>query len=344
MIRHFASRVDVLRNNVKLTELVFSSAPSIYASASAELKMSFSGKFRYNPLVDYLNDEIQPVVILDGIEHKLGIFRFSTISSDYDEYGCQWDTIEAYDRGLKLKQAKVEDMLHFDAGEKYTNIITQLLIDAGITNIIQTDSTATLPVDREDWEIGTEYITIINQLLSEINYNSIWFNADGNAILQPYAAPTAENIQHIYDATTPLSVIKRDCGVEFDIYDKPNVFIAIVSNPDFDQPLIAKAENNNPESALSIIRRGLRIPEKINVDNIASAEELQAYVDMVCNKSMLASQEVDFSTAIMPGHGIGDIIAINHPDISGIFEETAWQIVLQAGRYMTHKAKKVVII
>jgi hypothetical protein len=44
----------------------------------------------------------------------------------------------------------------------------------------------------------------------------------------------------------------------------------------------------------------------------------------------------------MPGHGIGDTVALNHPEAQGICEETAWYITLGAGEYMTHELRKVI--
>jgi hypothetical protein len=344
MLRTFSSRFDILRNGVKYSEIYpIVSAPNIYANKSAEIKMSLSGRFKHNSLVDYLTDEIRPIVIIDGAEHPCGVFCAGSVNAVNDEYGAS-DNIEAYDRCYILKSTKTESILHLAAGTNYITAIGSLLTAAGIVLAISTPTSYTLTTDREDWDIGTDYLTIINALLSEINYNDIWFNADGYAIMEPYTKPDVNSIDHHFDTSnssivTPLA---RDVSVETDIFDKPNVLIAVCSNADLSAPLVATAENNNPISALSIIRRGRRIAEIKKVDNIASQAALQDYANRVCFESMLSSEVVTVKTPIEPGHGIGDIVALNHPQIQGICEETAWRMNIKAGEYMTHELKKVI--
>lgn len=342
MTRTFAARVDVIRNGAKLTELYFSDAPAIYADSTAEIKTSLKGIFKYNPLVDYFKDELVPVITVDGTDHKYGVYRVGTLSKRYTIAGIEYNNIESYDRCFLLDQMKTETVLHLASGTNYIAAVEQLLAGAGITQIISIPTTATLSTDREDWDVGTKYITIVNQLLSEINYNSVWFNADGYAMLQPYIAPSASHIDHIYDGTTELSVLAPECESETDIFDKPNVFVAIVSNADLDEPMIATAENNNPLSTLSTVTRGMRVTQTYKVDNIASQAELQTYINNVRDKSVTGTETVSIRTAIMPGHGIGDVIALNHPKAQGVYKESAWYVTLAAGQMMTHKMKKVV--
>jgi len=341
MTRTFAARVDVIRNGAKLTELSFSDAPSLYADSTAEIKTSLKGTFKDNPLLDVFKDELVPVVILDGIEFKYGVYRIGTCSERYDTAGVKYLAIESYDRGFLLTQYKTESVLHIAAGTNYISAVESLLAEAGISLVISMPTAATLQTDREDWDVGTKHIEIVNQLLSEINYDNVWFNSDGYAVLNPYVAPSADRINHTYDGTTELSVLVRECDSETDIFDKPNVFIAVVSNADLDEPMIAKAENNNPLSVLSTVSRGMRVPQVHKVDNIASQTELQACIDNIRDQSMSGTETATIKTAIMPGHGIGDVIALNHPNIQGIFKESSWYIIMAAGQMMTHKIKRV---
>lgn len=343
MIRTFAARVDVLRNGAKLTELAFADAPTIYADNSAKIKTSIKGEFQFNPLVDYFKDELIPIIILDGVENKYGVYRVGTVSTRYTASGAAYNSVEAYDRGFLLTQSKTETILHISAGTNYVAAIEQLLTAVGITQKMSTPTTATLVTDREDWAVGTEYLDIINQLLGEINYSDIWFNSEGYAIIEPYTAPNAENIDHTYDGNTPLSVIQSECSSETDIFNKPNVFIAVVSNVDLAAPMTATSENDNPLSRISITKRGMRIPQVYKVDNIASQNELQNYINNIRNQSMYSTETVTVKTAVMPGHGMGDVIALTHPSIQGLFEESAWYITMAAGQTMTHKMKRVIV-
>lgn len=344
MIRTYSHRVDVLRNGAVVTQLKAVGAPSIYCDSTADIKCSLSGTFAYNPIVDYLNDELKVWQIINGVEHPAGVFCIGTYNDDYDADGHHTVKIEAYDRSFLLQQTRTEGIYHIDAGVNYGTAIEQLLTAAGISLYIITPTSCTLATAREDWDVGTDYLTIANTLLAEINYNPIWFNADGYAILEPYAAPDATKIDHTYDGTTELSVLLPDCSAETDIFDKPNVFIVVCSNPDLSAPLMATAENTNPVSTLSTFKRGRRIAKVFPVDNIASQDELDAYAQRLCFDSMLSSEVVDVKTALMPGHGVLDTIAIKHPKIQGIFQELAWSLTLGPGQAMTHKLRRVIIV
>lgn len=346
MIRDVDYRVEVLRNGVPLALLEFDGtvAPNIYADESGSIKCSMSGTFLPCEKADYLTDELRPVMTLDGVDYPLGIFVPTTIQQRWSEEGERVE-IEAYDRGYYLQEAVTAQRLHLPAGTEYVEAIRQLLAQAGIALAIITPCADTLQTDREDWDAGTSYLTIINQLLSEINYNEVWFDANGYAQVRPYTAPDAARIAHRYSATDlRQSPISLSGSAQLDIYSRPNVFLVRCSNPDLSSPMTAQAVNDNPLSALSVLRRRRRILKVTQVDNIASQDALQAYADRLCQESMLTTELIQFDTLTEPGHGIGDVLALDHQGFSGIYEETAWYVTLAAGSLMTHEAQKVVIV
>lgn len=79
------------------------------------------------------------------------------------------------------QRSRTEKRVLFQAGQRYTDIVQSILLELGISRIIAIQSDATLKNDRADWEIGTSWIKIINSLLAEINYQSLWFDTEGNA-------------------------------------------------------------------------------------------------------------------------------------------------------------------
>ena len=337
-------RMDVLRDGVRYDELTIISAPSVFCDYNAETKTSMRGEFLFNPNVNYITDELQPVVIIDGIDYPYGVFKIVTRTSSFTELGLQHDTIEAYDRSIALTWTKLEQRDYWPAGTSYDTVISHYLAGAGISNVYMTPSGETLQSDREDWDTGTDYLSVVNELLSEINYESIWFDLNGFARLAPYQAPDASLITHQYGVDYGLSVIAPECTSEIDLYNKPNVFIAILNNPEYETPLTATAVNDSPASKLSTINRGLRIPEVILVSNIASAEALQLYVNRLRNESIQTSENVAIQTAIMPGHQVGDIVGLVHPAINGVFREISWSFSMQPGTYMEHTLQRIVIL
>lgn len=78
---------------------------------------------------------------------------------------------------------------------------------------------------------------------------------------------SAENIAHRYESGE-YSIIKDNYLSEIDIFDTPNIFIAIVSNPDYDVPMIATAVNDTPTSIMSTVQRGRRIVRVDKINNL----------------------------------------------------------------------------
>lgn len=189
-------------------------SPTLRCDDSGEIKMSLSGTF--DPVArdaagniieaNYLTDEIEPVLVLDGVEHRLGVFLPATVTPTESD-GTQRLVIEAFDRCWKVRDNYTTARLYYAAGTPYLTAIEQLLTEAGLTTVLATPTAAAFTEAREDWDIGTSYLSIVNQLLGEINYNPLWFDNAGIAVLEPASVPTAANIEHTLDADDVESLI-----------------------------------------------------------------------------------------------------------------------------------------
>lgn len=344
MIRKYSVRIDVIRNGATLTTLHPVSDPLVDCNSESAIKMSMSGMFAENHEVNWLTDELMPIQVINGVEYPVGVFSVGTVLVSHDQNGMETVTVEAYDRCMVLNQTKTEKIIHLPAGKNYIEAVEELLTEAGIVLRLTTPNTSALQTDREDWPIGTSYLTIINTLLSEINYGKIWFDQRGYAMLQPVKIPDASNIDHRYGAMEEINLMERPSTVETDMFDAPNVHIVICSNPDLEIPLVATAVNDNPLSSLSTFRRGRRIVKTYKVNNIPSQADLDSYAQTLMMDGMITSEVATITTANLPGHGVYDTIAVTHPDIEGIFQEVSWSLVLAPGNSMIHKIRRSVIV
>lgn len=344
MIREYSYRVEVLRNGAVLTELLSSQPPAVNFDAQAGIKSSMAGTFLHNDKVNYLTDELRLVQCINGVEEPLGIFAVGTCTDVYDDAGIHRVQLEAYDRGYRLTETRSESILHLDAGTNYLDAVEQLLTEAGIYQVMATPTPLKLAMDREDWDMGTEYLEIVNTLLEEINYNPVWFNSAGYAVLAPCKDPGSGPVSHIYDGTNEISILRPGIQVERDAFGRPNVFIVICENPDLPAPLTATAVNDDPISSLSTVKRGRRICAVERIDNVASQAELDKYAKRLMTDSMLSSEVLTVQTAIDGGHGLLDTVAINHPQVSGSFEELSWRMTLAPGEPMTHRLRRLIIL
>lgn len=342
MIREVQYRMKVLRNGAEITELRWAdSAPRVNTDSTAEIKSSMVGTFLPNENADLLRDELQPCMVIDGHEHPLGVFCPTTVKAL--NAGTRQIAVEGYDRAWRLKAAKTESLLHMAAGSGYLAQAEQLLAAAGIALVIKTDSGAVLPADRE-YELGSEYLAIVNQLLKEIGYREIWFDAQGWAHLEPYLPPSAARMARQYGGREIMGLPMGESYTdETDIFEAPNVFICVCSNADSREVLSASAANDIPTSAKSTFRRGMRIPQVTKVEQIADQAALQVYADRLRDESLLGTRLVSFYTPAEPGHGVGDIIGIARDELTGVYEETGWSITMEAGELMAHTARRTVI-
>ena len=342
MKRTLDFRYVIVRNGADYTTICPSKATSIKCNRNSRIKMSFTGTFRLNTKVNWLTDSIRPEIIIDGVHHSLGLFLPATVRFDRTD-AEELVAVEAYDSCWKVMDNYTESLLYFAAGTNYLEPVKLLLAAAGIAIIAETPTTATLATNRQDWPVGTSYIDVINQLLSEINYNELWFNSDGAAVLEPITIPSAQNIDHTFDTNNVKCLILPNRSRQTDIYTAPNVFIVICSNADNAAPMVATSENTNPQSPLSIARRGRRIATVVQVDNIADQNELQAYADTLRNNSMISGEIISMKTGLLPGFGVYDVVGLINDDFMDVCIESEWQMKLEVGGEMSHTLERVVV-
>ena len=344
MVRALDFEYHLMRNggDLGLVYPVEGSPPTVRMDDAGGIKTSFSGSF-YPPEadVDWLTDEIRPEMIIDGVHHALGLFAPATVSRS-DSDGVKTVRVEAYDRCWKVRDYLTPGWRYFGPNTKYLEAVGSLLAEAGISLISAGDSTATL-VNSREWEIGTSYLDIVNELLAEINYKSLWFDGTGTARLEPWKTITADNIDHVLDDTNVQSMVLPALQQTTDIYSTPNVFVVVCSNAEKSAAMVAKAENANPRSPLSIGRRGRRIVQVTNVDNIASQAALETYAERLMTDSLIGGETVQVQTGLLPGFGVGDITALRYGNELSLCRETSWSMELTVGGAMTHTLKRQVI-
>lgn len=345
MTRSIDFHYYVVRNGANFCELhaAADAAPRILMDDGGSIKTKLSGSFLPpEEDVNWLTDEIRPVMLIDGVEHHLGLYLPANVTETETGTGKRV-SVDTFDRGWIVKDQRTESMLFFPAGMNYLSAVGSVLAMCGIAEITAIPTEEVLAEDRADWDIGTPCLDIVNQLLAEINYEELWFDRDGVAVLEPKATPTANNIDYTLDEKNVESLLIPGIQKNTDFHSAPNVFICVCSNADKDAAMLAVAENTNPQSPLSIARRGRRISVLVNVDNIASQEELQLYADRMVTDNLLKGEIIQVSTCLLPGCGVGDIVALRYGDISAICRVTRWIMDLRVGGRMAFTLERVVL-
>lgn len=331
--------VWVKRNGAKVGQLELSTdAPvNITCSTDAEIKMRMTCNAHWADELDYNTDTLLPVIVTGNERKEVGEYIVTASRRVSDGLSVQYH-LTGFDLTYRAKKGRIEQRIFFEKGARYTDAISQLLVRAGIINHLVEASPLTLATDREDWEPGTTYISIINQLLSEINYNSLYMDLSGIVRATPYKTAVAENVTISY-YDDEASILTPGSEIEIDGFDHPNVFHYICENPENEVSMHVVSENNDPLSQFSISRQG-RVPVFVHVDNVPDTETLQAIADRAKLESMISSDLVRFSTEQNPIHNPFEVIAVRKPDFVGIIAETEWTLDLGVEGEMTHAGKR----
>ena len=339
-INKYAIRFEVLRGNAVFQEIyAVDNSVEVQFIESSELKTSFRGVFfSYSKDINFLSDKLRPIVTINDIDYPVGVYIITTDQFSQSA-GLTTHQLEGYSLLYLAKQKKIEERLSFSAGENYITRIVMLLNQCGLSEIIADDSDLAFATDREDWEIGTPILDIVNELLREINYNEAWVDLYGTVRLNKYQRPSLSTIKHAYSAGE-YSLIESNYTKSTDRYGKSNVFRVVCDSPDLSTPMVAISENNSENSPFSTVHIG-RVLYTENVDNIPSQDALQAYADRLRDKSLQENEDIEFYTAPVPEHNAYDTVAIDNGDIAGIYTETEWRLQLSPGQSMYHKARRV---
>lgn len=331
-VRFYLLRDGMLRQDLELAAV---GTPKVLMNAAGDIKTSLRGCFRENPEARLLTDHI--VCVIDG--QSCGEFVVSCCESVLDGDCSLWQ-LEAYDQALLVSRNRQESRRSALAGSSYMELIQGLLGDCGIYRILADRCDEVLAADRE-WELGAVTLDIVNQLLEEIGFDSLWFDSDGNARLQKYCPPTGDSVRHIYGPGDCAP--EMDCRSSWDVFTAKNVFVVVADSPDRSQTLTASASNDDKNSPVSTVHLGRIMAPVTVVENVASQEALQTCADRLRDESMLSAQTVTFYT--LPNiHQVGELVALEHPQLEGIFREIRWELELGESGRMCHEGRRVLFL
>jgi hypothetical protein len=347
--RTIAFRYELLTSaNVFKKNLTTVLSASIANSGNAEIRRTAKFRMAEDTSVNWLSDRIRPwfrVKMPNGTwaEWSLGIFLLSTPTLKIG-LATKEREIDAYDQLLILRDDAVTSRYSVAAGANVITAVSTLLTGAGIltTNLVSTAET--LPVVKE-WKPGTSKLKIIQELLASINYEPLYFDGQGVAIAKPYQLPSERPTEYTYTADE-ASLLAGEMDTTLDLFNVPNSWLAIVSEPDR-APLTSIYTNSNPNSPTSTVSRGRTILKLLESQEATSQAVLDAKVAKAAYESSEVYETLSIRTALMPHHEDQDIIAVEYDRLSGLtlrYVEHEWSMSLTPGSLMEHKLKRVVSV
>lgn len=160
---------------------------------------------------------------------------------------------------------------------------------------------------------------------------------------EPYITPSSREITRIYD-TSKDSIIRPSINESLDIATRANVFTRVAKNIESPRELVSTYINDSIESPISTVRRGRRIVDYDEIDEMPSQSALDEHVRRLTVEATSAFTHLTFNTALMP-HGGAETLLCNFPEVFDAplkFHETSWEMPLGYNGVMRHEARKVV--
>lgn len=332
---HFDADANIKRS-ARLTCSASSFSMSVIDSKTEGIRLTFqltsqfkgANRIIFNSFTDrivpYYNDE------------QLGVFMICSSPVSVDGKDKVY-SFEMYDESFKLDQSKTSERYFIPSGTKYVAAVEQILTSTNITKTDIEDSDYVINIDKE-FEIGTSKLDIINSLLKEINYESLWFNSEGYAVATKQV--TKMEPDFIYREGKYSNIHER-INKTMDIYNVPNVFVGVVSTPDVSL-LTYRTSNDSINSQLSTFSRGYEVTVVYKLNDIASYDELVAYVDKKKLESMQVEEDVDITTSIEK-HEFKECVELEAAGIVGLYIEKKWDIDM-GNHTMRHTLERNVLL
>jgi hypothetical protein len=277
-----------------------------------------------------------------SVEWPLGIFLIESSGMNLDGI-IKRRAVGAFDKSLIIDQHKLSHRYFIPKGTIYIIAVERLLAMAGVPRTRLSASDRLTEVDFE-FPVGTSAHEAINELLEAAGFNTLSFDESGAAVAGPYVFPAFRSPAHFYSSFVD-SIITPHMVDMLDIASVPNVFIRKADNSQLEKPLVSRFVNNLPTQAMSTVNRGREIVDFQTVSNITSQDALDSYVKRRAIEVTQAYRHLDFTTMLVPGHGSGDTLYIDIPELFGVplkFFETSWMMDLKPGGLMNHNAQVVV--
>lgn len=331
--------------------------------------------------VDFINHRLKPYLqIKDNTgnwqEYPLGVFLMSS-PKRADQSGGVYRDVEAYDQLTILSQAKLMYPLCFypprdnpaleGTGQKggWAKTVKDLLLGtypiqwyggrAGITpGQTWLSSYVNIPDDvynlpgksrGRNFKMGETWLAVLNQLLNAAGYTPLFCNSNGVLTSIPYVSPDQKPVKHTY-LDDEMSIIFSEASEELDTYEIANTFVAYQPADQNGIELSGRYTNNNQGHPSSVATIGRMITDYRDVTGMEGQAEIDRYVYRLAYNASQVYGQINFTTALDPGHEEADIVYLRYRDlgIEGKFVETAWSMELSDDPHMTHRLRRIVSV
>ena len=310
----------------------------IYGTATLEIEDSN---------IDYVSDRVRlvyEVLLPNGEWHtfNLGTFLFN-LPNRIKEGEMIRVHVDCFDKLIILQQDFFDQSYVVPAGSNIVEKVEEIIASTGEIKINIEPSAETLISDKV-WQLGTDKLTIVNDLLQMINYLPLWVDEYGYYRSIKYQAPEKRTV--IWEFTDDKeSLYLPDMMLEGNMLNIPNKIILITNQLEEEPLIVIKTleDIGKANSIYSYTKRGRWIV-RMEVVEASSLEILDSMAERMLIEGLQLIERIVYTHAWIPGiypHG-AVIFKNNKLNLNERYTLHAQKITLKAGNLVTSTIRRII--
>lgn len=216
----------------------------------------------------------------------LGTFVIAAPLVEYAEDGSSRE-LTLLDKLTIIREDHTLETVQVLAGTNLVEAAVSQVLATGESRVASTPSAAIASVPMS-WPAGTPRISIVNDLLSAARYKSLWTDGLGQFRIEPYVEPSARATSFSF-ITGELSIHTWEWSYETSLWEATNTVVLISQAGDDEEPLVATAVDDNPDSPTSTVSMG-RVLNPIVEENVEA--ESQEALQLMANRILIDNSNV----------------------------------------------------
>lgn len=274
----------------------------------------------YTKSIDWAKHRIGIDYILSykGVEitTPCGIYIPSAPKRDMSATGAAID-LEFYDKMIILRQDALRSTKSFAKNSLITDAVRWLLTSTGETNVAITPSTKKFTSNRV-YPAGTAKLEIVQKLLEDLGYFSLWCDGRGQYQCHPYKTPKERGVTYTFsDGGT--SIHSAEWELDQDGFDVPNRVVGIGRQPGKGKAKVAVVEDMDSRWGFNARGRWITRVEKDLEENTQA--KLNTKVNLLLRESQDVHDKITIQHGFLPVD-MNDIARFASQGYAGLF---AWR-------------------
>lgn len=278
--------------------------------------------------LDWPNVLVKPSQTVNGATFDLGVFTLVTPTSTGTSGSYE---VQGYDLTTRL-QRTIGDTYVVPTGSNYLASVRQALADAGVTQVVNLDSSRSDAVTSGPlvWALVLSqpdgWVRPVNDLLSQIGYTGIYADEEGNFAADRYVAPALRASEWDFNTTdTNTSIVwQSDRSLTVDAFVGTNWWRGVQNN------YPSRPSDGAGQVTVNKVPAGALPVKSVQGFDAVDQTALQSLVDQWVDGDTQQTTTVQIKTGPLPCLGLHDVVTYTDPDLSIAAKATitAWSQIL----------------